>query len=273
MGVANAAPQIEGAWNEGGKGETIWDRFAMIRPEMIDDRSTPGVACDSYHLWREDLAIIKGLGAQFYRLSIGKVAMVIDTPWFEPGTQKPEDVEAAERALLFIYGLYGHPIYHGAWPQVVKDRVALRSRGEGLKHSRLPEFTPEEKKLIKGTHDYLTLNYYITHMANATAESPFTQRSFFGDMNINEWVQSAIWPTGLRKILNRMKNTYGDHEIVITENGISAPTAVIKDLHRIKYYQHHLSACLDAIYEDKVRLVGYMAWTFMDDWEWLGGYR
>nr|CAI5851653.1 unnamed protein product [Callosobruchus analis] len=69
-----------------------------------------------------------------------------------------------------------------------------------------------------------------------------------------------------------MKNTYGDHEIVITENGLSDNTGVIHDPHRIKYIRDHLSACLDAIYEDKVRLVGYMAWSFMDDWEWTGGY-
>ncbi|CAH1957668.1 unnamed protein product [Acanthoscelides obtectus] len=425
IGVANAAPQIEGAWNEGGKGETIWDRFAMTRPEMIIDRSTPEVACDSYHRWREDLAIIKGLNSQFYRLSIawsrilptgyyngsqsinqegvryyktllralnaldiepmvtlyhwdlpqqlqddfggwlspkvadlfaeyarlcyelfgdeirwwitinepkqvceagygvgvfapgifkpgegnyicaknvllahakayriydeefratnkGKVAMVIDTPWFEPGSQRPDDVAAAERARLFMYGLYGHPIYYGDWPEIVKDRVALRSYGEGLEVSRLPEFTPEEKELIKGTHDYLTINYYATHMANATGEAPFDRRSTYDDMNIIEWLNPAwpkggpdwfsIWPMGLRKVLNWLKETYGDHEIVITENGLSDNTGDIQDPHRIQYIRDHLSACLDAIYEDNVRLVGYMAWSFMDDWEWTGGY-
>ncbi|VEN54692.1 unnamed protein product, partial [Callosobruchus maculatus] len=219
---------------------------------------------------------------EFREKNQGKVAMVIDTLWFEPGSQSPEDVAAAERALQFMYGLYGHPIYFGDWPQIVKDRVALRSRGEGLKQSRLPEFTPEEKKLINGTHDYLTINYYATHMASATGESPYTHRSFYDDMNIIEWINPAwpkggprwfsIWPTGLRKVLNWMKNTYGDHEIVITENGLSDNTGVIEDPHRTKYIRDHLSACLDAIYEDKVRLVGYMAWSFMDDWEWTGGF-
>ncbi|CAH1957669.1 unnamed protein product [Acanthoscelides obtectus] len=143
------------------------------------------------------------------------------------------------------YGLYGHPIYYGDWPEIVKDRVALRSYGEGLEVSRLPEFTPEEKELIKGTHDYLTINYYATHMANATGEAPFDRRSTYDDMNIIEWLNPAwpkggpdwfsIWPMGLRKVLNWLKETYGDHEIVITENGLSDNTGDIQDPHRIQY--------------------------------------
>lgn len=67
-GAATASYQIEGAWNEDGKGESIWDRFTHTSGNVIDG-STGDVACDHYHRWREDIALIKSLGLQAYRLS------------------------------------------------------------------------------------------------------------------------------------------------------------------------------------------------------------
>jgi beta-glucosidase len=68
-GAATAAYQIEGAWNENGKGESIWDRFAHT-PGRIRDGTTGDIACDHYHRWRDDVALMKGLGLRAYRFSI-----------------------------------------------------------------------------------------------------------------------------------------------------------------------------------------------------------
>jgi beta-glucosidase len=68
-GTASASYQIEGAWNEDGKGECIWDRFSHTKGNVID--STNGdVACDFYHRYKDDIALAKELGMQVYRLSI-----------------------------------------------------------------------------------------------------------------------------------------------------------------------------------------------------------
>ena len=68
-GTATAAYQIEGAWNEDGKGESIWDRFAHT-PGKIKSGDTGDLACDSYRRWREDIALMRAMNLNSYRFSI-----------------------------------------------------------------------------------------------------------------------------------------------------------------------------------------------------------
>lgn len=68
-GVATAAYQIEGAWNEDGKGESIWDRFSHEKGRILDS-TTGDITCDHYHRWKEDVSLAKELGIKFYRGSI-----------------------------------------------------------------------------------------------------------------------------------------------------------------------------------------------------------
>ncbi len=68
-GAATAAYQIEGAWNEDGKGESIWDRFSHT-PGMVTNGDTGDIACDHYHRWQEDVALMADMGLEAYRFSI-----------------------------------------------------------------------------------------------------------------------------------------------------------------------------------------------------------
>ncbi len=68
-GAATAAYQIEGAWNEDGKGESIWDRFVRRKYNVLNN-DTGDVACDHYHLMPQDVALMKELGMQTYRFSL-----------------------------------------------------------------------------------------------------------------------------------------------------------------------------------------------------------
>ncbi|OUM60955.1 glycoside hydrolase family 1 protein [Piromyces sp. E2] len=76
-GTATAAYQIEGAWNEDGRGESVWDHFTHLYPKNVyaRDRSNPNatngnVACDSYHKFEEDIKLMKIMNANSYRFSI-----------------------------------------------------------------------------------------------------------------------------------------------------------------------------------------------------------
>src|SRR5438105_4214211 len=68
-GTATAAYQIEGAIKEDGRGESIWDRFSAT-PGKVLKGATGEIACDHYHRWREDIALMKEMGLAAYRFSI-----------------------------------------------------------------------------------------------------------------------------------------------------------------------------------------------------------
>ena len=68
-GAASAAAQVEGAWNEDGRGESIWDTL-VHEGGHVAHGETCDVACDHYHRWREDVAIMKELGLKSYRFSV-----------------------------------------------------------------------------------------------------------------------------------------------------------------------------------------------------------
>jgi beta-glucosidase len=68
-GMATASYQVEGAWNEDGKGESIWDRWTHTTGK-IRGAGTGDIACDHYHLYPQDIEILKRLNQKSYRFSI-----------------------------------------------------------------------------------------------------------------------------------------------------------------------------------------------------------
>uniref|UniRef100_A0A1B6CW83 Uncharacterized protein n=1 Tax=Clastoptera arizonana TaxID=38151 RepID=A0A1B6CW83_9HEMI len=70
IGTASSAYQIEGAFNEDGRGESIWDKFVRQKPSPIADSSNGEVAADSYHKYKEDVQLLKNIGFDHYRFSI-----------------------------------------------------------------------------------------------------------------------------------------------------------------------------------------------------------
>jgi len=119
-GSATASYQIEGAWQEDGKGESIWDRFTHT-PGKILDGSTGDVACDHYHRWPDDIKLMASLNLQAYRLSVAWPRIL------------PEGRGAVNQAGIDFYsrlvdGLLAAGItpfvtlYHWDLPQALQDR-------------------------------------------------------------------------------------------------------------------------------------------------------
>ncbi len=85
-GASTSAYQVEGAWNEDGKGESVWDHFAHT-PSMIKGASTGDIGCDTYHRFREDMVLMRQLHLRSYRFSISwpRVRSTGSGAWNEKG--------------------------------------------------------------------------------------------------------------------------------------------------------------------------------------------
>ncbi|OSX63480.1 glycoside hydrolase family 1 protein [Postia placenta MAD-698-R-SB12] len=121
-GYATASYQIEGAANEGGRGPSIWDTFCKV-PGNIRDGSNGDIATDSYHRYKEDVALLKSYGVRAYRFSLSWSRII-------PlgGRQDPVNQEGVAFYRSLIEELLKNDItpyvtlYHWDLPQGLHDR-------------------------------------------------------------------------------------------------------------------------------------------------------
>jgi beta-glucosidase len=118
-GAATASYQIEGAWNEDGKGESIWDRFSHT-PGNVRNGDTGDRACDSYHRFDEDVALLRDMNLRSYRFSLA-------WPRIQPSGKGPANAKGLDYygrlvdALLHA-GIRPFPtLYHWDLPQPLED--------------------------------------------------------------------------------------------------------------------------------------------------------
>ncbi len=119
-GTATASYQIEGAWREDGKGESIWDRFAHT-PGKIRTRDTGDVACDSYHRFDEDIALMGAMNLNSYRFSISWPRLLPDGS----GAVNAKGVDYYQRLVDALLAAGIRPLatlYHWDLPQALQDR-------------------------------------------------------------------------------------------------------------------------------------------------------
>ncbi len=118
-GSATASYQVEGGWNEDGKGESIWDRFSHTVGK-VKGAATGDVACDSYHRYKEDVALMKQLNLQSCRFSIGWPR--IQANGTGPANQKGLDYyKRVTDALLEAKIRPICTLYHWDLPQALED--------------------------------------------------------------------------------------------------------------------------------------------------------
>ena len=125
-GAATAAYQIEGAWNEDGKGESVWDRFSHT-PGTIEGGHTGDVACDHYHRMPQDVALMKSLGLKGYRFSISWPRVIPAGR----GTANPKGLDFYDRLVdeLLAAGIFPNvTLNHWDLPQALQDEGGWANR-------------------------------------------------------------------------------------------------------------------------------------------------
>ncbi len=207
----------------------------------------------------------------------GKVGIVLNTDMFYPkDATNAKDKEAAERALAFYLGWFAEPIFSGDYPAVMKTKLG----------KRLPQFTEEQKAMLKGSADFFALNHYSSVVCEDGRAKE--GNNYWNDMNVSmsnrkEWKLTdmgwAIVPEGIHDILVEIYKRYTRATgvpIYVTENGMAnketTREAGINDTPRIEYYQAYLKNVERAANEDGVNVQGYFAWSLLDNFEWGAGF-
>lgn len=240
-------------------------------PEYGDMSTWPWVA--GHNVLLAHAAAVEIYRSKYQTLQKGRIGITNNCDWREPRSTHPEDVAAAERAVLFSLGWFTDPIFGetGDYPEPMK-----RLYGDAL-----PKFTEEQKTLLKGSADFFGLNHYGTGWVTYDPLKPGDDRSFgvvsHEGLPRGEsiWLYGAGW--GLRKLLNWVKNRYNNPEVILTEGGWSMPADTpeegARDEGRVGYYANYTSEVLKAIYLDGCNVTGYFAWSLMDNFEWERGYQ
>ncbi|MBN1429925.1 MAG: beta-glucosidase [Anaerolineae bacterium] len=125
-GAATASYQIEGAWDQDGKSESIWDRFTHM-PGKIVDGLTGDVACDHYHRWQDDVALMKEIGLQAYRFSVAWPRILPDGR----GQINQPGIDFYSRLVdgLLAAGITPFiTLYHWDLPQILQEEGGWASR-------------------------------------------------------------------------------------------------------------------------------------------------
>ncbi|CEG43840.1 hypothetical protein L915_09380 [Plasmopara halstedii] len=197
----------------------------------------------------------------------------------------PLDVAAAERKMQFELGWFLSPLITGDYPAIMRERVG----------DRLPSFTPEETVLLKGSYDLHMLNHYSSKLVtdcdvsqksktsckklnkgwerdlgvdiSHSDELPGSRRSSkdrHGKLNCG-WF--TAYPPGYLRVIKWLHATDPTADILLTENGWCGNNQ-IANYDQLWYHQEYVTQVYKAVIEEKIPVIGYTAWSFLDNYEW-----
>ncbi|KAL5058487.1 hypothetical protein RYX36_030091 [Vicia faba] len=210
---------------------------------------------------------------KFQAIQGGEIGLAITSGRYVPYSSNPEDVVAAQRLMDFYWGWILDPVFNGDYPRIMKEFVG----------NRLPKFTKKEKQMLKGSTNFIGINYYTSHFARHEPNRTkiiadnydalaVSEGNLFLKLNSNFKEEKCnVYPEGLYNFLIYIKEKYKNPKVYITENASSKISNPLKDGHRIAYVAAHLNATKAAI-NDGVNVQGYFLWAAFDTFEFQAGY-
>ncbi|CAD6443387.1 561612e4-fcc2-40aa-8b81-cbb32c5273bb [Sclerotinia trifoliorum] len=249
------------------------------------------IACSHYTILAH-AKVAKWYHEEFH--GAGRISFKNSGNYFAPLSNSSADVDAVARNYEFVLGWFQGCWRDGDYSSMLKETLG----------SLLPEFTQEEKDLIKGSCDFFAIDgytgYYATPIAGGSAAcasnsshpaypecASSTSLAADGfplgpaaDEGVN-WLAST--PYGIREFLNvitkQLFPTVGD--IVVSEFGFAEPFEgemstlgeVLWDLRRADYYRGFLDNILKAKVVDGVNVTGAFGWAIFDNFEWFVGTK
>ncbi|PON72197.1 Glycoside hydrolase [Trema orientale] len=280
---AKATDIPQGAGDKCGREPSIWDTYAAVPGKGAPGRCSlappfgpcpAGNSSIEPYIVGHNFILAHAAAAKLYKENYqaeqgGQIGIVVVGEFMEPLTDTEDDKAAAERYLDFLFGWHLEPLIFGDYPKSMREIVQVR----------LPTFTEEEKKLIKGSLDFIGVNYYTSRYAYKA--DPVEPKHYLGDFLAKITTRSGYvysYPIGLQKLLEFMKIKYENPTIYITENGIPEANMAnrtvneaVNDQFRIDFIRRHLHYTNQAI-KNGVNVKGYFYWSLFDNFEWALGY-
>lgn len=197
----------------------------------------------------------------------GGIGFALNSTYSFPASDSEPDRRAAERAMLNFAGWFLDPPVFGDYPRELRERLG----------ALLPEFGDADAAALRGSVDFLALNYYFSDVVRDNPDAgpmgyelipqPDAPRTAMG------W---PIMPDGLHRLLCWLSERCPGLPVYITENGAAfddQPDAddFVNDRNRIDYLRAHLAAAAQAA-RTGVDLRGYFVWSLMDNLEWTEGF-
>ncbi len=188
------------------------------------------------------------------------LGIVLNLEKSEAASESPEDQKAAEFGDALFNGWYLGGVCKGQYPKLLTGWLA----------PYLPANYEADMTVVSRPLDWLGINYYTRGLYKASTQPGRPVDQVKGPLEKTD-IGWEIYPQGLTDLLARVSRDYTKVPLFVTENGM-AEVEGDNDPRRVKYYEDHLQAVLNARAQD-ADVRGYFAWSLLDNYEWAEGYN
>ncbi|KAL4608551.1 klotho [Arapaima gigas] len=219
----------------------------MVAPGVRNEPDLPYVV--GHNLLKAHAAVWHLYDKQYRPLQGGKVSIALGSHWIKPSKTRRENLRACQCSLDFVLGWFARPLFQdGEYPLCMRSRLS----------NRLPTFDATERAFINGTADFFALS----HGPSLSFQ--------LGDESLRFGQTEEL---DLRMLLYWIKAEYDNPPIFIVESGwFVSGNSRTEDPKHMYYLKWFIVEMLKSIKYDKVRVIGYTAWSLLDGFEWYREY-